>query len=39
MSELTPEEFTQLVLIAAAPPDRVGELVARLVGEHTSFAT
>lgn len=37
MSELTPEEFTQLVLIAAAPPNRVGELVARLVGEHITI--
>ncbi len=37
MSELTPEEFTQLVLIAAAPPNRVGELVARLVGERITI--
>ena len=37
MSELTPEEFTQLVLIAAGPPNRVGEVVARLVGEHITI--
>jgi hypothetical protein len=37
MSELTPEEFTPLVLIAAAPPNRVGEVVARLVGEHITI--
>jgi hypothetical protein len=34
---LTPEEFTQLVLIAAAPPNRVGELVARLAGERITI--
>jgi hypothetical protein len=33
VSELTPEEFTHLLLIAAAPPQRVGEVVARLVGD------
>ncbi len=32
MNELTPEEFTHLLLIAAAPPHRVGDVVARLVG-------
>lgn len=35
--ELTPEEFTHLVLLAAAPPDRVGEVVARLVGDHLTI--
>jgi hypothetical protein len=29
VGELTPEQFTHLVLLAAAPPDRVGEVVAR----------
>jgi hypothetical protein len=33
MGELTPEQFTHLVLLAAAPPDRVGEVVARLIGD------
>jgi hypothetical protein len=33
VAELTPEEFTRLVLLAAAPPDRIGDVVARLVGE------
>jgi hypothetical protein len=37
VGELTPEEFTQLVLLAAAPPDRVGEVVARLVGDHLTI--
>jgi hypothetical protein len=34
VNELSPEQFTQLVLRAAAPPDRVGEVVARLIGDH-----
>ena len=34
MSDLTAEEFTDLVLMAAAPPDRIGEVVARLIGDH-----
>jgi hypothetical protein len=33
VTDLTPEEFTHLLLIAAAPPHRVGEVVARLVGD------
>jgi hypothetical protein len=37
MSVLTAEEFTHLVLMAAAPPRRVGELVARLVGDHITI--
>ena len=37
MSELTAEEFTHLVLMAAAPPNRVGEVVARLVGDHIAI--
>lgn len=37
MNELTAEEFTHLVLIAAAPPNRVGEVVARLVGDHITI--
>lgn len=37
MSELTPEQFTQLVLLAAAPPDRVGEVVARLIGDYITI--
>lgn len=37
MSVLTAEEFTRLVLMAAAPPRRVGELVARLVGDHITI--
>jgi hypothetical protein len=30
---LPPDEFADQVLIAAAPPERVGEVVARLVGD------
>jgi hypothetical protein len=37
VGELTPEQFTHLVLLAAAPPDRVGEVVARLVGDHLTI--
>ncbi|MCW2686337.1 MAG: Uncharacterized protein JWR37_1227 [Mycobacterium sp.] len=37
MDELTPEEFTRLMLIAAAPPNRVGEVVARLVGDEITI--
>ena len=37
MTDLTPEEFTHLVLIAAAPPHRVGAVVARLVGDDFSI--
>ncbi len=37
MSELTAEEFTHLVLVAAAPPNRVGEVVARLIGDHITI--
>ncbi|MDT5008123.1 MAG: hypothetical protein QOJ24_5299 [Mycobacterium sp.] len=37
MAELTPEQFTHLVLLAAAPPDRVGEVVASLVGDHLTI--
>lgn len=37
MSELSAEEFTDLVLTAAAPPDRVGEVVARLIGDHITI--
>ena len=36
-AELTPEQFTHRVLLAAAPPDRVGEVVARLVGDHLTI--
>jgi hypothetical protein len=35
--DLTPEEFTHLLLIAAAPPHRVGDVVARLVGDEFSI--
>jgi hypothetical protein len=37
VGELSPEQFTQLVLLAAAPPDRVGEVVARLIGDHITI--
>ncbi|WP_155763503.1 hypothetical protein [Mycobacterium asiaticum] len=37
MGELTAEEFTRLVLLAAAPPDRVAEVVARLVGDQIAI--
>jgi hypothetical protein len=37
VSELTPEQFTELVLLAAAPPDRVGDVVARLIGDHITI--
>ncbi len=37
MGELTPEQFTHLVLLAAAPPDRVGEVVASLVGDQLTI--
>ena len=37
MDELTPEQFTRLVLLAAAPPDRVGEVVAQLIGNHINI--
>ncbi|OBI80521.1 hypothetical protein A9X01_24895 [Mycobacterium asiaticum] len=37
VGELTPEQFTALVLLAAAPPDRVGQVVARLVGDHLTI--
>lgn len=37
MGELSPEQFTQQVLLAAAPPDRVGEVVARLIGDHITI--
>lgn len=37
MGELTAEEFTHLVLLAAAPPERVAEVVARLVGDQITI--
>jgi hypothetical protein len=37
VGELSPEQFTQQVLLAAAPPDRVGEVVARLIGDHITI--
>jgi hypothetical protein len=37
VDDLTPEEFAHLLLIAAAPPDRVGDVVARLVGDDFSI--
>jgi hypothetical protein len=37
VGELSPEQFTQCVLLAAAPPDRVGEVVARLVGDQLTI--
>ena len=37
MNELTPEQFTRLVLLAAAPPDRVGEVVAQLIGDRINI--
>jgi hypothetical protein len=37
VGELTPEQFTHGVLIAAAPPDRVAEVVARLVGDELTI--
>jgi hypothetical protein len=37
VGELTPKQFTEFVLLAAAPPDRVGEVVARLVGDHLNI--
>lgn len=37
MDDLTPEEFAHLVLIAAAPPHHVGDVVAGLVGEDVSI--
>jgi hypothetical protein len=37
VGELSPEQFTELVLLAAAPPDRVGEVVARLIGDHITI--
>lgn len=38
MDDLTAEEFTHLLLIAAAPPQRVGDVVARLVGDDFSVS-
>jgi hypothetical protein len=37
VDDLTPEEFTHLLLIAAAPPHRVGDVVGRLVGDEFSI--
>jgi len=37
LGELTPEQFTHRVLLAAAPPDRVGEVVASLVGDQLTI--
>ena len=37
MNDLSPEQFTHLVLIAAAPPHRVGQGVARLIGEEITI--
>jgi hypothetical protein len=37
VDDLTPEEFTHLLLIAAVPPRRVGDVVARLVGDDFSI--
>jgi hypothetical protein len=37
VGELTAEEFTHLVLLAAAPPERVAEVVARLVGDQITI--
>ena len=37
MDDLTAEEFTHLLLIAAAPPHRVGDVVGRLVGDDFSI--
>jgi hypothetical protein len=34
---LPPDEFAHQVLIAAAPPNRVGEVVARLVGDEITI--
>jgi hypothetical protein len=34
---LTPEEFSHVVLGAAAPADRIGDVVARLIGSHITI--
>lgn len=37
MGELTAEQFTHLVLLAAAPPERIAGVVARLVGDQITI--